>query len=146
MLWSSNPKQRSYHRVFESSDEPYEPVLRGDGLSVETAFKETILPLDVFDDYKRYLSPIHGERGLDWTVVDEEVVATGIRHFFVSLVTIQLNNGELRKYYFNKSSNFKVLYADELEQRRKAREESNGWFVNALKRHVKSLLKRAQRR
>lgn len=115
-------------RFLESSGEPYVPELRGDGLSIETAFRETVLPPDVSNDYNRYLTPLHGKEGVDWSVKNEEFVPTGERHSFYNLVTVELSNGETRQYYFNKSANFCVLYADEMELIRNARKNRSGWL------------------
>jgi hypothetical protein len=110
--------------------EDWRPALHGDGKTIETAFRETVLPPNVSNDYNRYLTPLHGEEGVDWTVKNEEFVPTGERHSFYNLVTVELSIGETRQYYFNKSANFCVLYADEMGLIRKAREKQEGlsWY------------------
>ncbi|MBO6795385.1 MAG: hypothetical protein JJ895_15880 [Balneolaceae bacterium] len=118
----------SYLKRLASYVEPDVPEMKVDGLTIETAFREHALPPDVSNDYNRYLTPLHGEEDSDWTVKNEEFVPTGERHRFYNLVTIELSNGETRQYYFNKSANFCVLYADEMEQIRNARENRSGWL------------------
>jgi hypothetical protein len=134
MFWKHKSKPPSYLRFLASSGEPYVPELRGDGLTVETAFKEFVLPPGKLDDYDRYLTPLHGKRGKDWLVDNEEYVETNRRHFLVELVSIRLSTGEIRKYYFDKSANFRVLYADEMESIRRVREEylNRSWYKELI--------------
>jgi hypothetical protein len=135
MLWKRKPKTPSYLKRLEPLDANWKPPLLGDGLTVKTAFKEFTLPPDVTDDYNRYLEPILGKRDTDWMVEAEEYIYVDRRHYFVFLVTIRLVTGEVKKYYFNKSANIKVLYSDEMQEWRNAREEYENlsWFQKLFK-------------
>lgn len=117
-FWQKKPKKSTMERILERSQrrggEVYVEELKGDGLTPETAFTEKVLLSGTQNDYARYIEPMHGKEGIDWTVQESIPIHTGYRHVFISLETIRFTNGETKQYYFNRSANIKITYRDEL--------------------------------
>ena len=116
-FWKKKPKKSTIERILERSRDSNEETaleFEGDGLTLDTAFKERVLPPGIPNDYARFLEPLHGKTGVDWSIVETIPIHTGQRHFFIDLVTIRLVNGESKQYYFDKSANTKISYSDQI--------------------------------
>jgi len=114
--WKKKPKKSGIERILERSRDRNDETaldLEGDGLTLDTAFKERVLPLGIPNDYARYLEPLHGKSGVDWSVVETIPIHTGQRHFFIEIVTIRLVKGETKQYYFDRSANIKITYVND---------------------------------